>query len=224
MTLDVIYEDNHILIVNKPAGVLVQGDATGDKSLDNYVKDYIKVKYNKPGNVFIGVTHRIDRPTSGIVIFAKTSKALSRVNELFKTKEIKKIYWALVSEIPEKTEASLVHHMIRNQKLNKSFANDKKSKDSKEAELNYKLVKSSDNYHLLEVEIITGRHHQIRSQLSKIGCPIKGDLKYGAKRPNEDGGICLHARKVEFIHPVSKKELSITSPVPKDKLWQFFEE
>jgi 23S rRNA pseudouridine1911/1915/1917 synthase len=219
---EILYEDNHLIIINKKAGTLVQGDKTGDVSLDLKVKEYIRQKYDKPGDVFLGVTHRIDRPTSGIVIFARTSKALARMNEIFKNKEIKKIYWAITSDIPEKQEGKLEHFLVRNQTKNKSFASNKEEKYSKLAVLNYKFIKSSDNYHLAEIEIITGRHHQIRTQLSKIGCPIKGDLKYGAKRSNKDASISLHARRVEFMHPVKKEKIIIEAPVPKDQLWSFF--
>ncbi|MFR9166703.1 MAG: RluA family pseudouridine synthase [Dysgonomonas sp.] len=221
--MTVLYEDNHIIIVNKTCSEIVQGDKTGDKPLSETVKEWLKEKYNKPGNVFCGVTHRLDRPVSGIVIFAKTSKALTRLNEMFKNKEIKKTYWAIVKNTPENTEAELRHYIVRNEKQNKSYAYDTEKANSKLAVLHYKLIARSDNYNLLEIDLQTGRHHQIRCQLSKINCPIKGDLKYGDKRSNPDGGISLHARKVSFIHPVSKEFIEITAPVPDDKLWQIFE-
>ncbi|MDR2955192.1 MAG: RNA pseudouridine synthase [Prevotella sp.] len=222
--MTVLYEDNHIIIVNKTVSEIVQGDKTGDKPLSDIVKEYLKEKYNKPGNVFVGVTHRLDRPTSGIVIFAKTSKALSRLNDMFKNKEIKKTYWAIVKNVPEQNEAILKHYLIRNEKQNKSYAYDMEKPNSKLAILHYKMIAHSDKYNLLEIDLETGRHHQIRCQLSKIGCPIKGDLKYGAERSNPDGGISLHARKVSFVHPVSKTEIEITAPVPQDNLWQALEQ
>lgn len=222
--MTVLYEDNHIIIVNKAVSEIVQGDKTGDVPLSDIVKEYLKEKYNKPGNVFCGVTHRLDRPTSGIVVFAKTSKALSRLNEMFKNKEIKKIYWAVVKNIPKQMEATLTHHLVRNEKQNKSYAYDKEKTGSKLAILHYRLIAHSDKYNLLEVNLETGRHHQIRCQLSKIGCPIKGDLKYGADRSNPDGGISLHARKISFIHPVSKEVIEVTAPVPNDNLWLALEQ
>lgn len=221
--MTVLYEDNHIIIVNKTCSEIVQGDKTGDKPLSEIVKEYLKEKYNKPGNVFCGVTHRLDRPTSGIVIFAKTSKALSRLNDMFKNKEINKIYWAIVKDTPKQTEATLKHYLVRNEKQNKSYAYDQEKPNSKLAILHYKLAARSDKYNLLEVNLETGRHHQIRCQLSKIGCPIKGDLKYGADHSNPDGGISLHARKISFIHPVSKLPLEVTAPVPNDNLWKALE-
>lgn len=219
----VLYEDNHIIIVNKSTSEIVQGDKTGDTPLSEIVKRWLKVKYNKPGNVFCGVTHRLDRPVSGIVIFAKTSKALSRLNEMFKNKEIKKTYWAIVKNKPKQEEGQLKHYLIKNEKQNKSYAYETEKSNSKLAILNYKLIANSEKYNLLEVDLQTGRHHQIRCQLSKIGCVIKGDLKYGADRSNPDGGISLHARKVSFIHPISKELIEITAPVPEDKLWLTFE-
>ncbi len=221
--MTVLYEDNHIIIVNKTVSEIVQGDKTGDKPLSEIVKEWIKEKYCKPGNVFCGVTHRLDRPVSGIVIFAKTSKALSRLNDMFKNKEIKKTYWAIVKNLPDAEEAVLKHHLVRNEKQNKSYAYDNEKANSKQAILSYKLIQRSDNYNLLEIDLETGRHHQIRCQLAKIGCPIKGDLKYGAQRSNHDGGISLHARKVSFIHPVSKQYIEVTAPVPDDNLWKSFE-
>lgn len=221
--MTVLYEDNHIIIVNKTCSEIVQGDKTGDTPLSETVKQYLKHKYNKPGNVFCGVTHRLDRPTSGIVIFAKTSKALARLNEMFKNKEIKKTYWAITKNMPDKEEAILIHYLIRNEKQNKSYASDIEKTNSKKAILHYKLIARSENYNLLEIDLQTGRHHQIRCQLAKIGCPIKGDLKYGAERSNPDGGISLHARRVEFIHPVSKLPIDVLAPVPSDRLWQDLE-
>ena len=217
--LQVLYEDNHIIIINKRPGDIVQGDKTGDVPLSEVVKEYIKVKYNKPGNVYLGVVHRLDRPTSGIVVFAKTSKALPRLNKLFKEKDAKKTYWAIVKNPPPKQEDTLIHHMKRNPKQNKSYAHIKEVPDSKKAILDYRLLKHLDNYYLLEIDLHTGRHHQIRSQLSSIGCPIKGDLKYGFDRSNKDASIHLHARKLVFTHPVKKKELEIIAPPPKDPLW-----
>jgi len=211
--LQVLFEDNHIIVVNKRVGDIVQGDKTGDKPLSEVVKEFLKEKYNKPGEVFLGVVHRLDRPTSGIVLFAKTSKALTRLNELFKIRETQKIYWALVKNKPEKPQATLTHYLRRNPKNNTSKAHSKEVSDSKKATLDYKIIKSLDNYYLLEIELHTGRHHQIRSQLSAIGSPIKGDLKYGFDRSNPDGGINLHARKLSFIHPVSKEKIEITAPV-----------
>lgn len=221
--MTVIYEDNHIIIVNKSSSEIVQGDKTGDTPLSEIVKQYLKEKYNKPGNVFLGVVHRLDRPVSGIVLFAKTSKALPRLNEMFRDGEVKKTYWAIVKNCPEEPEAELTHYLVRNEKQNKSYAYDKEVKDSKKAILGYKLIGHSQNYYLLEVNLKTGRHHQIRCQLSKMGCPIKGDLKYGSARSNPDGSISLHARKVSFIHPVSKELIEVEAPLPADNLWQGFD-
>lgn len=221
--MTVLYEDNHIIIVNKTVSEIVQGDKTGDKPLSEIVKEYLKEKYNKPGNVFCGVTHRLDRPTSGIVVFARTSKALSRLNDMFKNKEISKTYWAIVKNTPKQPEGTLKHYLVRNEKQNKSYAYDTEKPDSKQAILHYKLIARSDKYSLLEIDLETGRHHQIRCQLAKIGSPIKGDLKYGAERSNPDGGISLHARKISFIHPVSKELIEVTAPVPEDNLWQALE-
>lgn len=217
--LQVLFEDNHIIVVNKRAGDIVQGDKTGDTPLSEVVKEYIKDKYNKPGNVYLGVVHRLDRPTTGIVLFAKTSKALPRLNKLFKDKDAKKTYWAIVKNKPEKTTDKLVHWMRRNPKQNKSYAHKNEVPDSKKAILEYQVLQSLNNYHLLEIDLETGRHHQIRSQLSSIGSPIKGDLKYGFDRSNKDGSIHLHARKLEFEHPVKKEKISIIAPLPKDSLW-----
>ena len=219
----VVYEDNHIIVVNKTSSEIVQGDKTGDTPLSEMVKQYLKEKYNKPGNVFIGVTHRLDRPVSGLVVFAKTSKALPRLNEIFRNGEVKKTYWAIVKECPKETEGELVHYLVRNEKQNKSYAYDKEVKNSKKAVLHYKLIGHSQNYYLLEVDLKTGRHHQIRCQLAKMGCPIKGDLKYGSPRSNPDGSICLHARTVQFVHPVSKEMIRLTAPVPEGNLWNGFE-
>ncbi|RPD91663.1 RNA pseudouridine synthase [Aureibaculum marinum] len=218
--LQVLHEDNHIIIVNKRVGDIVQGDKTGDMPLSDIVKQYIANKYNKKGNVFLGVVHRLDRPTSGIVIFAKTSKALERLNKMLRTKEIKKTYWAIVKNKPEKERDTLIHYLKKNPKNNKSTTFPKPTKDAKKGILHYQLLKTLDNYFLLEVNLETGRHHQIRAQLAAIKCPIKGDLKYGSKRSNTDGGISLHARAIEFIHPVSKDTISIISEVPSDPIWQ----
>ena len=221
--MTVVYEDNHIIVVNKTSSEIVQGDKTGDTPLSEMVKQYLKEKYNKPGNVFIGVTHRLDRPVSGLVVFAKTSKALPRLHEMFRNGEVKKTYWAIVKECPKETEGELVHYLVRNEKQNKSYAYDKEVKNSKKAVLHYKLIGHSQNYYLLEVDLKTGRHHQIRCQLAKMGCPIKGDLKYGFPRSNPDGSICLHARTVQFVHPVSKEMIQLTAPVPEGNLWNGFE-
>ena len=221
--MKVIYEDNHIIAVNKTCSEIVQGDKTGDKPLSEIVKQWLKEKYNKPGNVFIGVTHRLDRPVSGLVLFAKTSKALPRLNDMFRTGDIKKTYWAIVKKQPPAEEGELVHYLVRNEKQNKSYAYDTEKPDSKKAILNYKVINHSDNYFLLEIDLKTGRHHQIRCQLAKMGCPIKGDLKYGYERSNKDGGISLHAREINFIHPVSKEPIQIAAPVPEDVLWKTFE-
>ena len=220
--MTVVYEDNHIIVVNKTSSEIVQGDKTGDIPLSETVKQYLKEKYQKPGNVFVGVTHRLDRPVSGLVVFAKTSKALSRLNEMFKNSEVKKTYWAIVKECPRELEGELVHYLVRNEKQNKSYAYDKEVPDSKKAILHYRLIARSQNYNLLEVDLKTGRHHQIRCQLAKMGCPIKGDLKYGFARSNPDGSICLHARRISFIHPVSKEQIDIEAPVPPGSLWSGF--
>ena len=221
--MTVLYEDNHIIIVNKTASEIVQGDKTGDTPLSEIVKQYLKEKYAKPGNVFIGVTHRLDRPVSSLVVFAKTSKALSRLNEMFKGSEVKKTYWAVVKERPPKDEDELVHYLVRNERQNKSYAYDAERPGSKKAILHYRLIGRSQNYYLLEVDLKTGRHHQIRCQLAKMGCPIKGDLKYGAPRSNPDGSICLHARRIRFIHPVSKQLIDVEAPLPPGNLWNGFD-
>ncbi len=219
--MTVLYEDTHIIAVNKTCNEIVQGDKTGDTPLSEIVKDYIKVKYNKPGAVFLGVTHRLDRPTSGVVLFARTSKALTRLNAMFQSHEqIKKTYWAIVQGCPKVPESRLENWLVRNEAQNKSYITKPGAKEAKQAILSYKTLVKGDHYTLLEVNLETGRHHQIRCQLAAIGCPIKGDLKYGAKRSNPDGGICLHARKIEFIHPVKKENISITAPVPDDALWR----
>ena len=219
--MTVLYEDNHIIAVNKTCSEIVQGDKTGDEPLSETLKKYLKEKYNKPGEVFLGVTHRLDRPVSGVVIFAKTSKALTRLNEMFRNQEVKKTYWAIVKDRPAETEGRLEHYLVRNEKQNKSVAHTKMVPNAKKASLSYKLISHSDNYFLLEVQLETGRHHQIRCQLAKMGCPIKGDLKYGFPRSNPNGGITLHARYVEFVHPVSKQLIQITAPCPADdKLWE----
>jgi len=220
----VLFEDNHLLIYNKRPSEIVQGDRTGDIPLSELLKGYLKEKYNKPGNVFLGVVHRIDRPVSGAVIFARTSKALTRLNKLIKERAIKKKYWAIVKNKPPKTEDHLVHHLKRNPTRNKSFAYDREAPDRKKAEMTYQLINSSDKYHLLEIELLTGRHHQIRAQLAAIGSPIKGDLKYGFSRSNPDASISLHARSVEFEHPVKKETMILTADPPSDNLWDWFVE
>jgi 23S rRNA pseudouridine1911/1915/1917 synthase len=222
--LQVLYEDNHIIIVNKRAGDIVQGDKTGDTPLSEVVKSYIKDKYNKPGNVYLGVVHRLDRPTTGIVLFSKTSKALPRLNKLFAEKQAKKTYWALVKNEPKQASARLTHWLKKNPKNNKSTAFITEIMGSKKAILEYNIIKKLDNFFLLEIDLETGRHHQIRCQLAAIGCPIKGDLKYGFDRSNKDASISLHARRLEFIHPVKKELLRIVAPVPNDALWSACEE
>ncbi len=222
--MEILYEDNHIIIVNKTTSEIVQGDKTGDTPLSEQLKQWLKEKYNKPGNVFVGVTHRLDRPVSGIVVFAKTSKALARLNEMFRLGEIQKSYWAIVKEHPPRQQDEITHYLIRNEKQNKSYAYNEQKTNAKKATLSYTVIAQSDRYYLLEVDLKTGRHHQIRCQLAQIGCPIKGDLKYGAKRSNPDGGISLHARHICFIHPVSQKTIDVTAPVPNDTLWRMFEQ
>jgi 23S rRNA pseudouridine1911/1915/1917 synthase len=216
---EVLFEDNHLIAVNKRSGDIVQGDKTGDIPLPEIIKEWLKAKYDKPGNVFCGVIHRLDRPVSGVVLFAKTSKGLSRMTEQFREKETNKTYWAIVKNKPAVPEGKLVHFLLKDEKTNKSKAFDKEIKGSKRAELLYKLIASGENYHLLEVTLLTGRHHQIRAQLAKMGCSIKGDLKYGSERSNRDGSISLHSRQLSFIHPVSKETITLTAPVPNDKLW-----
>lgn len=216
----VVYEDNHIIVVYKESGEIVQGDKTGDTPLSDIVKDYIKEKYQKPGNVFLGVVHRLDRPVSGLVVFARTSKALSRLNDMFRTGDVHKTYWAITKEQPAELDGRLEHWLVRNEKQNKSYAYTCEKPGAKKAILEYKVVGRTDNYNLLEVRLLTGRHHQIRCQLAAMGCPIKGDLKYGARRSNPDGSISLLSRRVQFVHPVSKQLIDIVSPVPDDNLWQ----
>lgn len=216
----VVYEDNHIIVVYKESGEIVQGDKTGDTPLSDIVKDYVKEKYQKPGNVFLGVVHRLDRPVSGLVVFARTSKALSRLNEMFRTGDVHKTYWAITKEQPAELEGRLEHWLVRNEKQNKSYAYTREKPGAKKAILEYKVIGRTDNYNLLEVRLLTGRHHQIRCQLAAMGCPIKGDLKYGARRSNPDGSISLLSRRVQFVHPVSKQLIDIVSPVPDDNLWQ----
>ena len=220
--MEVIYEDNHIIIVAKTTGEIVQGDKTGDKPLSETVKQYIKEAYAKPGDVFLGVVHRLDRPVFGLVLFARTSKALARLNAMFANGEVQKKYWAIVKDAPAEPEGTLTHWLVRNEKQNKSYAYDHEVPRSKKAILHYQVIGQSDNYYLLEVDLKTGRHHQIRCQLAKIGCPIKGDLKYGAKRSNPDGSISLLSRSMQFVHPVSKKEIAVEAPLPDDNLWKSF--
>jgi len=218
--MQILYEDNHLIAVNKAPGEIVQGDKTGDKPLSDTLKEYIKLKYNKPGEVFLGVPHRLDRPTSGVVLFARTSKALVRLNEMFKDHDaMRKTYWAIVQGAPKLSEARLENYLIRNEPQNKSYIAKPGAKDAKLAVLTYRTLTRGDHYSLLEVELLTGRHHQIRCQLAAIGCPIKGDLKYGAKRSNPDGSISLHARQITFVHPVRKEQLTITAPVPEGSLF-----
>lgn len=223
MAIEVLYEDNHLIGVNKKAGDITQGDKTGDETLPDKVKAWLKVKYDKPGNVFCGVIHRLDRPTSGIVLLAKTSKGLSRMNAMFQKKQVQKTYWAIVEDKPSTDTGSLSDYLKKNEKQNKSYVVKKDTPEAKHAELDFKLIASSDRYYLLEINPRTGRHHQIRTQLAHLGAIIKGDLKYGAKRSNGDGSISLHARKIEFTHPVSQESISITAPVPNDNLWKWFE-
>ncbi len=222
--LEILHEDNHVIVVNKKASDIVQADKTQDRTLGDDVKDYIKEKYEKPGAVFLGVVHRLDRPTSGALVFARTSKGLTRLNEQFRERNTKKTYWAIVEKEPKEKTGTLVHFLKKNEKQNKSYASLEETLGSKRASLEYKLIDKSDKYFLLEVELHTGRHHQIRSQLSTIGCIIKGDVKYGAKRSNPDGSICLHARYLEINHPTTKELIKITAPVPNEPIWKFFEE
>nr|WP_293300947.1 RNA pseudouridine synthase [Allomuricauda sp.] len=217
--LQVLYEDNHLIVVNKRSGDIVQGDKTGDTPLSDVVKQYLKEKYNKPGNVYLGVVHRLDRPTTGIVVFARTSKALPRLNKLFSEGNAQKTYWAVVKNAPEKESETLTHWLVRNPKQNKSYAHTKEVPNSKKAILEYRILKKLDSYYLLEIDLKTGRHHQIRAQLAAIGCHIKGDLKYGAERSNKDGSIHLHARSLELEHPVKKEPLSFLAPPPNDPVW-----
>ncbi len=221
---NILFEDNHLLIVNKAPSEIVQGDKTGDEPLVETLKRFLKEKYNKPGNVFLGVVHRLDRPTSGVVIFAKTSKALTRLNDMLQKHQIQKTYWAVVKNQPPHQEEHLTHYLVRKPEKNKSFAYNREAKNSKKAELIYKQIGSSDNYHLLEIKLLTGRHHQIRTQLSAIKCPIKGDIKYGFHTTNKDASIHLHARMIEFTHPVTKENIQRIAPSPKkDPVWAYFE-
>jgi 23S rRNA pseudouridine1911/1915/1917 synthase len=222
MHIDVLYEDNHLIIINKAIGDIVQGDKTGDEPILEDVKKYLKKKYDKPGDVFLGLPHRLDRPVSGILILAKTSKALERMTKMFASGEVHKIYWAIVDNEPPDLKGTLKHFLLKDENTNKTKAFSKFVKFSKEAILNYEIIGRSQNYYLLEVELLTGRHHQIRAQLAKVNCHIKGDVKYGAKRANENAGIHLHARKVEFEHPVSKITISVIAPTPQDQLWDYF--
>ena len=219
----ILFEDNHLIVINKKPSEIVQGDKTGDKTMPDTIKEYLKVKYNKPGNVFCGVIHRLDRPTSGAVVFARTSKGLERMNAQFREKETNKVYWAIVEQKPEKPEGSLIHFLKKNETKNKSFVTDSEKGGAKEAKLTYQLIASSERYHLLEITLETGRHHQIRAQLAAIGCFIKGDIKYGAKRSNEDGSICLHARRLTINHPVTKEVLTFTADTPNAAIWKIFE-
>ena len=221
--MTIIYEDNHLIVVNKSPSEIVQGDKTGDTPLSDEVKSYLKTKYNKPGEVFLGLVHRLDRPVSGIVILTKTSKALSRMNEMLRNNELKKYYWAIVCKKPQPEEAVLNNYLEKNEKLNKSFVVADSSKRAKKASLAYRLLAASDNYFLVDIELFTGRHHQIRVQLANIGCPVKGDLKYGAPTSNKDASISLHSRKVSFVHPVSKELLTLEAPPPNDPLWNYFQ-
>jgi len=222
-SLQILYEDNHLIAVNKKASDLSQGDSSGDEPLDARIKRYLAVKYNKPGEVFLGVVHRLDRPVSGVVLYARTSKALARMNEIFRTREVRKIYWAVVSEKPPQAEGRLENYLRKNEKQNKSFVYSEPVKGTRRAELTYKLTGVSERYYLLEIELHTGRHHQIRAQLAAAGMPVKGDLKYGAKRSNPDGSISLHARSLQFIHPVKKEEILIIAPLPQTGIWKLFE-
>jgi len=222
-TSQLLHEDNHLLAVNKLPGQLVQGDKTGDAPLGEYLKEYLKTKYEKPGEVFLGVVHRLDRPVSGVVLFARTSKALERMNEQFREKKVQKTYWAVVKNQPPDDSGSLIHYLVKDEAKNKSKAFNKEVKGSSRSWLDYKIISKSDNYFLLEITPHTGRHHQIRVQLAAMGCPIKGDVKYGFDRTNEDGSIHLHSRKVEFIHPVKKEAMTLIAPVPDEKLWKYFE-
>lgn len=218
--MQVVYEDNHIIIVFKQSGEIVQGDKTGDRPLSETVKEYIKAKYHKPGNVFLGVVHRLDRPVAGLVVFARTSKALARLNEMFRKGDIHKTYWAITKNMPKEPQATLTNWIVRNERQNKSYAYDREVPDSKKALLSYRVIGHTDHYHLLEIHLMTGRHHQIRCQLAHIGCPIKGDLKYGAQRSNPDGSISLLSHEMTFVHPVSKETIHVVAPLPDDNLWR----
>jgi 23S rRNA pseudouridine1911/1915/1917 synthase len=220
--IEILYEDNHLIAVNKRSSDLSQGDKTGDTSLDTEVKKYIAEKYKKPGDVFLGVVHRLDRPVSGVILYARTSKALARLNEMFRSTEVKKTYLAIVRERPPEDEATITHFLKKNEQQNKTYVYDYEVKGSKEASLTYRLAGRSERYYILEIQLHSGRHHQIRAQMAKIGCPVKGDLKYGFSRSNEDGSISLMARRLEFIHPVKKEKLVITAPFPKGDIWKEF--
>jgi 23S rRNA pseudouridine1911/1915/1917 synthase len=222
--MEILYEDNHLIAINKKASDIVQGDKTGDETLPDRIKAYLKEKYQKPGNVFCGVIHRLDRPTSGVVLFARTSKALERMNKQFREKETSKTYWVITEGKPNQDKGTLRNYLKKNEKQNKSYVYDQSVQGAKEAVLHYTVLASSDNYHLLDIQLETGRHHQIRAQLAAIGCFVKGDVKYGAKRPNKDGSIGLHARKLAFLHPVTSEKIVINAPVPEDALWKYFEQ
>jgi 23S rRNA pseudouridine1911/1915/1917 synthase len=222
--MEILYEDNHLIAINKKASDIVQGDKTGDETLPDRIKSYLKEKYQKPGNVFCGVIHRLDRPTSGVVLFARTSKALERMNKQFREKETSKTYWVITEGKPNQDKGTLRNYLKKNEKQNKSYVYDQSVQGAKEAVLHYTVLASSDNYHLLDIQLETGRHHQIRAQLAAIGCFVKGDVKYGAKRPNKDGSIGLHARKLAFLHPVTSEKIVINAPVPEDALWKYFEQ
>ena len=218
----ILFEDNHLIAINKKSSEIVQGDRTGDPTMPDAIKAYLKDKYNKPGNVFCGVIHRLDRPTSGVILFARTSKGLERMNKQFRDQQTSKTYWAILENKPPNEEGTLINYLKKNEKQNKSYVTSKDTKGSKEAILNYRLISSSERYHLVEIELETGRHHQIRTQFSKIGCCIKGDLKYGAKRSNRDGSICLHSRQLKFNHPTTKEEICIVAPIPQNTFWDLF--
>ncbi len=220
--MEILYQDNHLVVVNKLCSEIVLSDKTGDSSLEDELKNYLKKEFHKKGEVFLGVPHRLDRPVSGIVLFARTTKCLTRLNSMFQNKEIQKTYWAVVKNKPSQESATLVHYLVRNHSQNKSYAYEKNVNDSQRAEMFYKIISQSDSYFLLEIDLKTGRHHQIRCQLAKIGCPVKGDLKYGFPRSNENAGIHLHAQKVSFLHPIKKELLTIVAPPPQEKLWDFF--
>ena len=218
----ILFEDNHLIAINKKSSEIVQGDRTGDSTMPDAIKVYLKDKYNKPGNVFCGVIHRLDRPTSGVILFARTSKGLERMNKQFRDQQTSKTYWAILENKPPNEQGILINYLKKNEKQNKSYVTSKDTKGSKEAILNYRLISSSERYHLVEVELETGRHHQIRTQFSKIGCCIKGDLKYGAKRSNRDGSICLHSRQLKFNHPTTKEEICLVAPIPQNTFWDLF--
>jgi len=221
--MNILFEDNHLIIVNKKCGDLVQSDSSGDIALEQTIKEYLKNKYNKPGDVFLGVVHRVDRPVSGIVMFARTTKALQRLNQMFQDKSIRKTYWAVVKNLPPNEAGTLTHYIVRNTKTQRSYAYTEERQGSKKAVLHYRHLASSERYHLLEIDLETGRHHQIRCQLAAIGCPIRGDLKYGYPRSNPNGGISLHARQIQFKHPVKDEEINILAPLPDDAFWKIFE-